>query len=122
MISKTAFVCALLALVGSVRSFAQSEPSQFFTVWEDRVRDTLAQQPAWPIPLVTASSGLLQVARTDIVRQITSAETETWNYDNTKGIAFVPWYGVTPLIETERKFPGCRSLSFARRTRLLVGA
>jgi hypothetical protein len=27
--------------------------------------------------------------------------------------------GVTPLIETERKFPGCRSLSFARRTKVV---
>ncbi|MFZ1007748.1 MAG: hypothetical protein WAN65_12980 [Candidatus Sulfotelmatobacter sp.] len=94
MISKTVVVCALLAFVGSVRSFAQSEPSEFFNAWEGRVRDTLAQQPAWPIPLVTTSSGLLQVARTDIVRQITPAETETWNYDNTKGIAVVPWYRV----------------------------
>jgi hypothetical protein len=94
MISKTAIVCALLALVGSVRSFAQSGPSELFTAWQDRVRSTLAQQPAWPIPLVTASSGLLQVARTDIVRQITPAETETWNYDNTKGLALVPWYKV----------------------------
>jgi hypothetical protein len=58
------------------------------------VRETLAQQPAWPIPLVTASSGLLQVARTDIVRQIAPAGTDTWNYDNTKGIALVPWYKV----------------------------
>jgi hypothetical protein len=47
MVSKTAIVRALLAFAGSVRSFAQSEPSEFFAAWEDRVRDTLAQQPAW---------------------------------------------------------------------------
>jgi hypothetical protein len=43
---------------------------------------------------VTASSGLLQVARTDFARQITPAGTDTWNYGNTKGISLVPWYNV----------------------------
>ncbi|MGO8796381.1 MAG: transporter [Candidatus Sulfotelmatobacter sp.] len=58
------------------------------------MRDTLAQQPAWPIPVITASSGLLQVARFDLVRQIVPAGTDTWNYDNSKGISVVPWYRV----------------------------
>lgn len=83
-------VCALLATVGSVPCQGQDKPSGFFTSWEDRVRDTLAQQPSWPNPLVMASSGLLQVFRTDFVRQIAPAGTETWNYDNTKGMNVVP--------------------------------
>jgi hypothetical protein len=66
----------------------------FFNSWQSRVRDTLAQQPSWPIPLVTASSGLLQVVRTDFVRQIAPAGTDTWNYGNTKGVNVVPWYNV----------------------------
>jgi hypothetical protein len=66
----------------------------FLNSWQSRVRDTLAQQPSWPIPLVTASSGLLQVARTDFVRQIAPAGTDTWNYGNTKGVNVVPWYNV----------------------------
>lgn len=86
-------VCVMLTGVG-VQVAAQDAPSGFFTKWEDRVRDTLAQQPSWPIPVITASSGLLQVARTDIVRQIAPARTDTWIYDNTKGISFVPWYKV----------------------------
>jgi hypothetical protein len=73
---------------------AQSGPAVFFSGWEDRVRETLSEQPSWPIPLVTASSGLLQVARTDFVRQIAPAGTDTWNYDNSKGVNFVPWYKV----------------------------
>jgi len=77
---------------GSALCAAQSEG--FFASWEDRVRDTLAQQPSWPIPLVTASSGLLQVARTDFVRQIAPARTDTWNYGNTKGVNVVPWYKI----------------------------
>lgn len=96
MISKRmVVVCAVLAMAGcSVPVAAQDGPSGFFTNWEDRVRKTLAEQPPWPIPLVTASSGLLQVARTDIVRQIAPAGTDTWNYDNSKGINIVPWYKV----------------------------
>ena len=85
-------VCAIM-FAGSILCSGQ-ESSGFFSAWEDRVRDTLAQQPAWPIPLITASSGLLQVSRTDIVRQITSAGTDTWNYGNTKGVSLVPWYKV----------------------------
>jgi len=87
------FVCAMVTVCGSALCAAQSE-SGFFTSWEDRVRDTLAQQPSWPIPVVTASSGLLQVMRTDFVRQIAPAGTDTWNYDNTKGFNVVPWYKV----------------------------
>ncbi len=95
MISKRlmVFVCAMVAVGGSALCAAQSG-SGFFTNWEDRVRNTLAQQPSWPIPLVTASSGLLQVMRTDFVRQIAPAGTDTWNYDNTKGFNVVPWYKV----------------------------
>lgn len=77
-----------------IQSGAQDRPSGFFTNWQDRVRDTLAQQPSWPIPLVTASSGLLQVSRSDFVRQIAPAGTDTWNYDNSKGVNVVPWYKV----------------------------
>jgi hypothetical protein len=68
--------------------------SGFFNKWQSRVRNTLARQPSWPIPLVTASSGLLQVARTDFVRQIAPAGTDTWNYGNMKGVNVVPWYNV----------------------------
>jgi hypothetical protein len=78
--------------VASLPCGAQSGTSAFFTNWEDRVSATLAQQPAWPIPVITASSGLLQVARTDFVREIAPAGTDTWIYDNSKGVSVVPWY------------------------------
>ncbi len=96
MLSKklVVIVCAVFAIVGSIVCTAQDEPTGFFNKWEDRVRDTLAQQPSWPIPVITASSGLLQVARTDFVRQIAPAGTDTWNYGNTKGVSLVPWYNV----------------------------
>jgi len=75
---------AAFGIASSLSCTAQEEASGFFASWQERVRDTLAQQPSWPIPLVTASSGLLQVARTDFVRQIAPAGTDTWNYDNSK--------------------------------------
>jgi hypothetical protein len=84
----------MLTAFRSVPLAAQADSSGFFSSWEDRVRDTLAAQPSWPIPVITASSGLLQVARTDFVRQITPAGTDTWNFGNTKGISLVPWYRV----------------------------
>jgi hypothetical protein len=86
----TIFVCAAVLFGDAVLCAAQS--NQFFSSWEDRVRDTLAQQPSWPIPVITPSSGLLQVMRADFVRQITPAGTDTWNYDNGKGFNVVPWY------------------------------
>ncbi len=94
MISKThvVVVCSVMMFAGGTVCAAQNEG--FFASWEDRVRTTLEQQPSWPIPVVTSSSGLLQVARTDVVRQIAPAGTDTWNYDNTKGVSFVPWYKV----------------------------
>jgi hypothetical protein len=88
------FVCAMVTIGGSTLCAAQSEASGFLTGWEDRVRDTMSQQPYWPSPLVTASSGLLQLSRTDFVRQITAAGTDTWNYGNSSGVNIVPWYRV----------------------------
>lgn len=93
-------VAVVMMMAGGVQCVAQSpaedsaQSDGFFASWQNRVSDTLAQQPAWPIPVITASSGLLQVARTDFVRQIAPAGTDTWNYGNTKGINLIPWYKV----------------------------
>jgi hypothetical protein len=84
----------VMTVLQSVPSTAQSGLSGFFASWEDRARDTLASQPYWPTPLVTASSGLLQLFRTDFARQISPTGTDTWNYGNTKGFDLVPWYKV----------------------------
>jgi len=68
--------------------FAQSG---FFKSWEDRVRATSARQPAWPVPVVAPSAVIVQLARIDFVHQYTSTHTETWNYDNGKGVNFIPF-------------------------------
>jgi hypothetical protein len=59
---------ALLILASSV--FSQEG---FFSAWQNRVRTTMAGQPDWPVPVVTPSSGLVQLFRSDMVRQFTSA-------------------------------------------------
>jgi len=77
----------------------------FFSSWKQRVDETLARQPAWPIPLVTASSGLVECFRSDFARQVTPAGTQTWIFGNSKGANLIPWYNtefdaaVPPYIE-----------------------
>jgi hypothetical protein len=77
----------------------------FFSSWKQRVDETLARQPAWPIPLVTPSSGLVECFRSDFARQITPAGTQTWIFGNSKGANVIPWYNtefdaaVPPYIE-----------------------
>jgi hypothetical protein len=66
--------------------------SRFFSDWEGRVRKTVSQQPAWPVPVVTPSSGLVQLARFDAVRQVAPTHTDTWIYGNSKGFNLIPWY------------------------------
>jgi hypothetical protein len=94
VISKVLAVFVWTGVMLVCSAVCAAEDNGFFASWEDRVRDTLAQQPSWPIPVITASSGLLQVMRTDFVRQIAPAGSDTWNYDNTKGFNVVPWYKV----------------------------
>ena len=73
-------------------AMAVQAQSRFVSSWEQRVRKSVAEQPAWPVPVVTPASGLVQLARFDAVRQITSTHTETWIYGNGKGFDFIPWY------------------------------
>ena len=87
---------SLLILLASANLYAQggsanAAPSGFFNQWMARTSATQAKQPAWAVPLVTTYTGLIQVVRTDIVRQVAPALTDTWNLDNSKGVNVVPW-------------------------------
>jgi hypothetical protein len=87
---------SFLILLASAGVYAQSgsasaAPNGFFSQWLARTSATQAKQPAWAVPLVTTYTGLIQVARTDITRQVAPALTDTWNYDNSKGVNLVPW-------------------------------
>ena len=63
----------------------------FFAHWEQRTSHTQARQPAWPPPLVTTYVGLIQVARTDFIRQTASNHVQTWNLDGSKGLNLIPF-------------------------------
>jgi hypothetical protein len=81
----------LLTLLCSLLPSTVMAQTGFLHAWEDRVRATSAKQPAWPVPVVGSSSTIVQLARTDFVRQYTSTHTLTWNYDNGKGLNFIPF-------------------------------
>jgi hypothetical protein len=61
----------------------------FYAQWSAQTNRIQSKQPAWPPPLVTTYTELFQVIRTDIVRQIAPARTDTWNFDNSKGVSFI---------------------------------
>lgn len=81
----------LLTLLCSLLPSTVLAQSSFFQAWQDRVRATSAKQPAWPVPVVSSPSTIVQLARTDFVRQYTSTHTLTWNYDNSKGVNLIPF-------------------------------
>ncbi len=98
---------SLLLLLAPVVVCAQDVPvttpapgsGNFYARWSARTSVTQSKQPAWAVPLVTTYTGLFQVVRTDIVRQISPARTDTWNFDNSKGVNFIPGGNVEIAID-----------------------
>ena len=89
MISRNVLVIGLLLVTTSIVSPAQQG---FFSAWEHRVRITSSQQPHWPVPVFSPSSGLVQLLRFDAIRQYTPARATVWNIDGGKGFNLIPWY------------------------------
>jgi len=92
--SRSIRVAFLLAL-GMISAYcipSANAQANFFKSWKRRVNKTVAEQPAWPVPVATPPSGLVQLARFDAIHQITSTHTETWIYGNSKGFDLIPWY------------------------------
>jgi hypothetical protein len=116
-------ICLAFLLVSAGSAVAQNN---IFSNWEGRVRTTSAQQPSWAVPVFTPSSGLVQLARTDMTRQITTARTITWNYDGSKGFNLIPWYkteidvNLPPYIQhnTPTARDGAGDLSFLLKYRI----
>lgn len=81
-------ILAVQAVSGSI-CFAQDN---FFSKWENRVRKTSSKQPGWAVPVIAPHSGIVQLVRTDFVRQYTSTHFLTLNYDNSRGFNFIPYY------------------------------
>jgi hypothetical protein len=103
-------------------------PSGFFNQWLARTSTTQAKQPGWAVPLVTTTTGLIQVARTDIVRQTAPALTHTWNFGNSKGVNVVPWantelvVNLPPYIKhNSTAIDGAGDMSFMGKYRIASG-
>ncbi len=76
---------------GAVCLFAQTSTHQgFFDHWEARASAAQSKQPGWSVPVFTATTALIQVARIDLFRQVTPALTTTWNLDGSKGVNLIP--------------------------------
>jgi hypothetical protein len=102
--------------------------SGFFASWRERAEGTLSEQPAWPVPLVTGSSGLIQCFRFDVSRQITPAGVGIWNFGNSKGVYLVPWSNtelaasIPPYIDHDSNVKdGFGDPSFSLKYRLAAG-
>src|ERR1039458_358619 len=81
----------LLLITLFFASAASCAQGSFFSQWEARTSRTQSRQPGWSVPVITPYPALIQVARTDFVRQITAARTTTWIYDNSKGVNVIPF-------------------------------
>ncbi|MGA2537615.1 MAG: hypothetical protein ABSF53_16475 [Terracidiphilus sp.] len=127
---------SLLLLLGPLSVCAQDKvvtsPAEtdgnFYARFSAHTNEIQSKQPAWPPPLVTTYTGLFQVARTDIVRQIAPARTDTWNFDNSKGVSFIPGANLEfdidlpPYIEHNTKaVDGWGDFSFLAKYRVASG-
>jgi hypothetical protein len=123
----------LLFILFTASVFAQDGSTSaarrgFFNQWQARASATQAQQPGWAVPLVTTTTGLIQVVRTDIVHQVAPALTSTWNYDNSKGVNLIPWpktevvFNLPPYIQhNSTAKDGAGDLSFLGKYRIMSG-
>jgi len=88
---------SLFLVAASAGVHAQSVPTSpsddgFYGRFETHTTRIQSHQPAWAVPLVTTYTGLFQVVRTDVIRQVTPAHADTWNIDNSKGVNFIPGF------------------------------
>lgn len=63
-----------------------------FSSWQSRAQATVAEQSAWAVPVITPSSGLSQLFRSDFMELSMPTGTTTWSYGNSKGLNLIPWY------------------------------
>ena len=125
----TRIILALPVLALTIGFTAQAQSKNIFANCEHRVKVTSAEQPAWPVPVVAPSSGIVQLARFDFVRQYTSTHTLTETYGNGKGFNFIPYYrtevdvNLPPLVEhnNPKVVDGAGDFSMVLKYRLAAG-
>jgi hypothetical protein len=97
--------------------------------WQNRVRKTISQQPAWAVPVVTPYAGIVQLVRSDVLRQYTPTRTLTMNYGNSKGFNLIPFYKTELDIDppsyiqhnTPKTLDGAGDFSAVLKYRLFAG-
>jgi hypothetical protein len=85
------FVASVVVCLPAQTVTSQTATGGFFSSWAARATATQSQQPAWAVPVVTQTTGLIECLRTDFLRQIAPARTTTWNLDTSKGANIIPW-------------------------------
>src|SRR5580698_7016217 len=107
---------------------ASAAPGGLYARFAGQTNAIQSKQPAWAVPLVTTYTGLFQVVRTDVVRQIAPARTDTWNFDNSKGVNVIPGFNtefdvnLPPYIEhNSMAKDGAGDMSFLGKYRIASG-
>jgi len=89
--TRLASAAALLSVLTTASTLSVSAQSNFLSQWQARASATQAKQPGWAVPVISPYPMLIQVFRTEFVRQIAPARTDTWNFGNTKGVNLIPF-------------------------------
>lgn len=95
--------------------------------WLANVTKTQGMQPHWITPLVLVTPRLEQEVRADFVRQLLPGDAKIWNYDNGKGLEFIPQRHIELLVNAPpyvQHFPdgvtnGFGDVSFLMKYRIL---
>jgi hypothetical protein len=119
--------CVVLCLLACPLGLLAQD--NFFDRWEARTSATQGKQPGWTPPLATTYVGLIQVARTDFTRQISTTHATIWNYDTSKGLNLIPFANTEIDINLPPFFAhsvpatsdGFGDASFLLKYRLLTG-
>src|SRR5208337_1736913 len=91
-VSTSATLRGLLAaaLLALPLTLPAQQNESFIARYQARVTATQNEQPHWVTPLVTVTPRLEQELRTDFVHQYNPKRFAIWNYDNSKGLEFIP--------------------------------
>lgn len=115
---------------GVVCLVAQSpSDANFLSRWQAQATATQAEQPGWAVPVITQTTGLIQVARIDAFRQVAPDLSTIWNLGCSKGVNVIPWarteidFNLPPYIghDTASAKDGFGDLSFAGKYRIAAG-
>jgi hypothetical protein len=118
-----------LVLLGLLAIFGSPARAQnFIDRWQSRATRTQAEQPGWVTPLVTVTPRLEQELRVDFLREITPKLTDTWVYDNGKGLELIParrvelLFNLPPYLQhnTPSAKDGFGDVSFLSKYRVLA--